>query len=74
MSISPLHPSGLPYPLETTRTVVLDLGLYDRLRKSPWVQGRNPGRLGRGMGGPGGSGEGIETLPDPSGPSGARIP
>ena len=26
------------------------------------------------MGGPGGSGEGIETLPDPSGPSGARSP
>ena len=54
--------------------MVLDLGLYDQLRKSLWVQGRNPGRLGRGMGGPGGSGEGIETLPDPSGPSGARSP
>ena len=32
---SPLHPYGLPYPLETTRTEVLDLGLYDQPRKSP---------------------------------------
>ena len=43
------------------------------------AQSRDPrvstlGHLGRGMGGPGGSGEGIETLPDPSGPSGARTP
>ena len=58
ISISPLHPSGLPYPLETTRTAVLDLGLYDQLfmlplgpGSQPWSSGEGDGRSRRVWGG-----------------------